>query len=173
MKGATALILAGGLALLGGFAALIFPLPASLAVAVLVGWMFLLSGVFGLWAGFSDPAMPGRVWLMLFGLLQLVVGVWILANPLAGLVSLTIVIGALFAVSGAGRIALAFTFAGTRLFWTLLLTGVISAGLGLYILFNVPESSPVLLGTLLAIELLLLGGGLLSLGIALKKTGKN
>lgn len=31
MKGATALMIAGGLALLGGLAALIFPLPASLA----------------------------------------------------------------------------------------------------------------------------------------------
>ena len=57
MKGTTALFVSGGLALLGGLIAILFPMPASLAVAVFVGWMFLLSGVFGLWVGFSDPAV--------------------------------------------------------------------------------------------------------------------
>lgn len=170
MKGTTALFTAGGLALLGGLVAILFPLPASLAVAVFVGWMFLLSGVLGLWAGFSDPAMPSRGWLMLFGLLQLVVGVWILANPLAGLVSLTIILGALFLVSGAGRVAVALAFRGTRTFWMMLLSGLITAVLGLYILMNVPESSLVLLGTLLAIELVVIGSTLIALGLALKKS---
>ncbi|MGD9916463.1 MAG: HdeD family acid-resistance protein [Paenirhodobacter sp.] len=170
MKGTTALFVSGGLALLGGLIAILFPLPASLAVAVFVGWMFLLSGVLGLWAGFSDTTIPARGWLMLFALLQLVVGVWMLANPLKGLVSLTIVLGAIFLVSGAGRAMVALAFSGTRTFWMMLLSGVITAALGLYILFNVPESSLILLGTLLAIELVVIGSTLIALGLALKKS---
>jgi len=173
MKGATSLIIAGALALVGGLVALIFPLPASLAVAVFVGWMFLIAGVLGLWAGFSDQMLPARGLLMIFGLLQLVVGVWILANPLKGLVSLTIILGALFLISGVGRLAVALSLSGTRTFWMMVLSGVISAGLGLFILFNVPESSPVLLGTLLAIELMMIGSTLVALGLALKKIGKD
>ncbi|MFC5738939.1 HdeD family acid-resistance protein [Sinirhodobacter huangdaonensis] len=173
MKGTTSLFVAGTLALLGGLVAILFPLPASLAVAVFVGWMFLLSGVFALWAGFSDKTIPARGWLMGFGLLDLVVGVWILAHPLAGLVSLTIVVGALFFASGIGRLIVAFSFTGTSTFWTMLLSGLISGGLGLFILFTVPESSPILLGTLLAVELVVIGSSLIALGVALRKIGKD
>mgnify|MGYP002713079728 CR=1 FL=1 len=173
MKGATSLIIAGALALLGGFVAILFPLPASLAVAAFVGWMFLISGALGLYAVFSDRLMPARGWLMLFAVLELVIGVWMLTNPLAGLISLTIIVGALFLVSGIGRLVLSFSFRGTRSFWLMLLSGLISGGLGLFILFTVPESSPILLGTLLAIELLVIGSTLISLGLAFKKIGKD
>ena len=173
MKGTTSLFVAGTLALLGGLVAILFPLPASLAVAVFVGWLFLFSGVLALWAGFSDRTIPARGWLMGFGLLDLVVGVWILANPLAGLVSLTIVVGALFLVSGIGRLIVAFAFSGSSTFWAMLLSGVISGGLGLFILFTVPDSSPILLGTLLAVELVVIGSSLIALGLELKKIGKN
>jgi len=173
MKGTTSLFTAGTLALLGGLAAILFPMPASLAAVVFVGWLFLFSGVFALWAGFSDKTIPARGWLMGFGLLDLVIGVWILANPLAGLVSLTIVVGALFLVSGVGRLIVAFAFSGSSTFWAMLLSGVISGGLGLFILFTVPETSPILLGTLLAVELVVIGSSLIALGLALKKIGKN
>ena len=48
MKGTTSLIVSGALALAGGAIALIFPLPASLAVTLFVGWAFLFSGALGL-----------------------------------------------------------------------------------------------------------------------------
>ncbi len=173
MKGTTFLVIAGILALLGGFGALIFPLPASLAVTVLVGWAFLISGVVGLWAAFSGNDMSHRGWAGLFSLLDIVVGVWMLANPLAGMVSLTLVIGALFLVSGLVRLFLAFAnFRGTDMFWLMLLSGLISAGLGLFIVLKLPEASLVILGTLVAIELIVIGTMLLSMGIALRKHGK-
>lgn len=173
MKGATSLIVSGALALIGGIIALIFPLPASLAVTLFVGWAFLISGAIGLWAAFSDKEMPSRGWAGAFALLDLIVGVWMLANPLAGMVSLTVIVGVLFFISGVIRLYLAFAvYRGTQMFWLMLLSGVISAGLGLFILFDVPESSLILLGTLVAIELIVIGTTLLSLGMALRKNGK-
>lgn len=173
MKGTTVLIVSGILALVGGFAALIFPLPASLAVTVLVGWAFLISGVLGLWAAFSDKEMSHRGWAGFFSLLDVIVGVWMLANPLAGMVSLTLVVGALFFASGLTRLFLAFSnFRGTDMFWLMLLSGLISTGLGLFILVKLPAASLVILGTLVAIELIVIGTTLLSMGIALKKHGK-
>ncbi|KFI28920.1 HdeD family acid-resistance protein [Paenirhodobacter enshiensis] len=173
MKGTTSLIVSGALALAGGAIALIFPLPASLAVTLFVGWAFLFSGALGLWSVFSDKEMPSRGWAAAFALLDLVVGVWMLANPLAGMVSLTAVVGALFFVSGIVRLYMAFALMrGTPMFWMMLISGVISAGLGAYILFTVPESSLILLGTLLAIELIVIGSTLISLGLALRNSGK-
>ncbi|WP_283176756.1 DUF308 domain-containing protein [Gemmobacter sp. 24YEA27] len=171
MKGSTTSILAGVLAVIAGLIALIFPLPASLAVAVFVGLAFLISGALGLFAAFSDKELPSRGWLMLLALMQLVLGVWLLANPLAGLISLTIMAGALFFATGVLRLVWAFrlgTSAGQG-FWVLILTGLLSVGLGLYVLFFLPAASAILLGTLLAIELLSVGAALIAMGIALRK----
>ncbi|VDC23189.1 HdeD family acid-resistance protein [Pseudogemmobacter humi] len=173
MKGSTASFLAGGLAILGGLAALIFPLFASLAVTGLVGGVFLVSGALGLFAAFSDRNLPDRGWLGLFSLLQLVLGIWILANPLAGMISLTVMAGALFLATGLLRVVWAFrigNLAGRgQGFWLFLLSGVISAALGLWVLIFPLQASPFLLGTLIAIELLSAGAALIALGLALKK----
>src|SRR5690606_40671539 len=58
MKGSSASLLAGVLALIGGLAALIFPFIASLAVTGLVGGAFLIAGARGLFASFSDRQLP-------------------------------------------------------------------------------------------------------------------
>ena len=173
MKGTTVLILSGALALLGGLAALIFPLPASLAVTVLVGWVFLISGVVGLYASFSDRTMPHRGWASFISLVDIVLGVWMLAQPMAAMVSLTLVVGVLFLASGLARLYAAVArFRGTRLFWMMVLSGIVSTLLGLYVLAALPAASLVLIGTLLAIELIVIGITLLSLGLALRKNGK-
>jgi uncharacterized membrane protein HdeD (DUF308 family) len=168
MKGSTVSLIAGALALLAGMIALVFPLPASLAVTVFVGASFLVSGAFGLFGAFSDSSLPQRGWIALFAALQLVLGVWILANPLAGLISLTLMAGALFLISGIGRIVLGFRMQGTGAFWLLVLTGLLSLGLGIYALFFPLASSPVLLGTLLAVELISVGAALIALGLTLR-----
>ncbi|WP_112311445.1 HdeD family acid-resistance protein [Pseudogemmobacter bohemicus] len=171
MKGSSASILAGVFALIGGFAALIFPFVASLAVTGLVGGAFLIAGALGLFAAFSDRDLPSRGWLAVFSVLQLALGVWILANPLAGLVSLTVMAGAMFLATGILRVIWSFRL-GTRAgqsFWLLLLSGVVSGGLGLYTLLFPLQASPILLGTLVAIELLSVGAALIALGLALKK----
>ncbi|RHZ92266.1 hypothetical protein D1114_17805 [Cereibacter sphaeroides] len=172
MKGTSSLIVSGILALLGGIAALAFPLPVSLAVTVLAGCVFVASGAFGLWAAFSDRGMPSRGATAFFSLVSLVAGVWMLANPLAGMVSLTLMLGALFLVSGVVRLGLSLaTWRGTVMFWLMALSGLISAGLGLFILLRLPEASLVLLGTLVAVELIVMGATLVAMGFALRKSG--
>ncbi|MDR0808949.1 MAG: DUF308 domain-containing protein [Gemmobacter sp.] len=168
MKASTISILAGLALLAGGLVALLFPLPASLAVTVFIGAVFLVGGVSELYAGLFDAFLPGRWWMVASGLLSLVLGVWLLANPLAGLVSLTIAVAILFVLSGAGRIALSLSYRGGSSFWLVLLSGLVSIGLGVYVLANPATASPILLATLLAIELLSVGAMLLALGFALR-----
>ena len=169
MKAATTMIIAGALALIAGIIALIFPLPASLAVTVLVGWSLLIASALGLYAALADKLMPSRGWAVFFNLLEMAIGVWILANPLAGMVSLTIMVGAMMFASGIMRILVSRSYrANGSLFWTMLLSGVVSLGLGLYVLFALPAASMVLLGLLVAFELIVIGAMLLALGLGLK-----
>ncbi len=169
MKPATIMIIAGVLALIGGFVALLFPLPASLAVTVLVGWVLVVSSAIGLYAAVFERALPSRGWAIVFNLIELAVGIWILANPLQGMVSLTLMVGALMFASGIVRMVVSFRYRQLgALFWPMLLSGLISAGLGTYILFALPAASLVLLGLLVAIELIMIGAMLLALGISMK-----
>ena len=173
MKGSTALIIAGIVALVAGIVALAFPLPASLAVTFFVGWAFLISGGLGLWAAFSDGTLPNRGWFALLNLVNLVLGVWMIARPLEGMLSLTIVVGMLFIASGASRLYLAVTeYRGGGMMWPMVLSALISLGLGVYILFSLPGASAVALGVLLAVELIVVGTALLMAGMAMRRIGR-
>jgi len=57
-------------------------------------------------------------------------------------------------------------------FLTMVLSAVISLGLGLYILFRLPAASAVALGVLLAVELIVVGTAMLMAGLAVRRVGR-
>src|ERR1700738_514280 len=83
------------LALLG-LAAMILPPLASLAVTIFLGWMFLISGVAGLVVTFWARQMPGFWWSLISALLAIGAGIILLAKPVQGTLTLTIVVGGYF-----------------------------------------------------------------------------
>jgi hypothetical protein len=60
---------------------------------------------------------------------------------------------------------------GTGYFWIVLLSGIISVVLGVMVLSNFPYSAAVVLGTLLAIELISSGVANIALALRLRETG--
>lgn len=95
-----------------------------------------------------------KVWVkwLILGILSIIFGLFVLANPIAASVSVTIMAGILFAASGVFQIVAGFGEEGT---WAKLVGIVI----GLFM---------VLLGILLGIELLFNGIGLIVLAFFLK-----
>ena len=92
-----------------------------------------------------------------------------MANPLAGMISLSTFLLILLAASGIVQILFAFRVRGTRFFWPLLLAGSVSVVLAI-ILLSSPGATLVLLGTLLGIQMLCSGASLLMLGMFFKET---
>ncbi|MCF3595213.1 DUF308 domain-containing protein [Rhodobacteraceae bacterium LMO-12] len=174
MKPSAILILVGVLLFIGGVFAFANPLAASMAVTTLVGIAFLLGGVLQAWAAFqSDAAMlpGGRIWNGLWAVMGIVVGVWLLANPLEGVVSLTLLLGVVFLFTGIMRIMLGFGIAQAQTKWLLILSGVAGVVIGVLIFGNIAEAATTLLGLLLGIELLSQGVALLLLGFLGRKSG--
>src|ERR1700687_4487889 len=91
------------LVVLGATAVVIAPL-ATLAVTILFGWLFLVSGIMGLVTTFWFRQAPGFWWALISGLLGIVVGVLLLAAPVRGALSLTFVLVAFFIVEGVATI---------------------------------------------------------------------
>jgi uncharacterized membrane protein HdeD (DUF308 family) len=169
MRVSTILFVLGAFFVLGGILALANPFAASLTVTVLTGAVFLVGGVLQTWFAFSDQTMPHRVWNGFIGLVGILAGVSLLANPLGGVLSLTLLLAILFVMTGVARIAGAIALRGNVLFWPLLLSGVASVVLGGLILTMFPDAASNVLGLLLGLELVAEGVALVILGIAARK----
>src|SRR5260221_4414339 len=76
-----------------GLAVMIVPPLASLAVTIFLGWMFLISGIGGLIVTFWARHMPGFWWSLISAALAVLAGLILLARPIQGVLTLTIVVG--------------------------------------------------------------------------------
>src|SRR5438270_1779434 len=99
-----AFLIEGILLVILGLAAMIVPPLASLAVTIFLGWMFLISGVAGLVLTFWARRMPGFWWSLISAVLAIGAGVILLAQPVQGTLTLTIVVGVYFLAEGVATI---------------------------------------------------------------------
>lgn len=166
-------VLLGVLSLLFGFYTLGNAVVASVAVTAVLGILLLISGGFQVFAGFSAEGMGSKILGLVMGLLMLYLGISFLYNPLAGAVSITFLVLVLFAASGILRIIFALQIRDSGFFWWMILSGVLSLLLAVYLFANFAVASMLLLGTLLGIELLLNGIGLITFGFVLRNATRS
>ena len=150
-----------------GLAAMIVPPLASLAVTIFLGWMFLISGVAGLIVTFWARQMPGFWWSLFSAALAVLAGAVLLARPMQGVLTLTIVVGAYFLAEGVTTILYALEHRrelSERWSWMLVAGSmdIIIAGL---IIAGLPGSAEWAIGLLAGINLLF--GGSTLIGVAL------
>ncbi|MGR3502417.1 HdeD family acid-resistance protein [Pseudaestuariivita sp.] len=165
------MIISGIVLLIGGIFALILPLLASLTATLIVGWTLILSGAFHFVEAYRQSEQ--RWWNIGFGLLLVLAGASFLFNPLSGMLSLTIVLGAVFFASGLMQLYLAWARRRTDMVWLLGLSGVLSVGLAVLIALNLFTAAATVPGIVLAIELISTGVALLFMRPDPRKTAEN
>ena len=102
------LVLAQGIVMMVlGFLAVVEPNVATFAVSIFVGWLFFIGGIFRTLSVWRARAMPGFAWALLTALLAIVLGLILIFRPLAGVLTLTMVLIAFFILEGITAIALA------------------------------------------------------------------
>ncbi|RBI77444.1 HdeD family acid-resistance protein [Roseovarius sp. TE539] len=159
------LALLGLLMVVGGFVAFLNPFAASLTVEFVAGAAFLIVGALQLWLAFTGRAgTSGDRWLSgALGLALVVLAISLIANPLAGLVTLTILVAMLFALMGGLRIALALNERPREGWGWLLASGAVSLALAVLIVLGLPAAAAGILGILLGIDLTMSGAATLGL----------
>ncbi|MGJ4939481.1 HdeD family acid-resistance protein [Bradyrhizobium sp. HKCCYLS1011] len=163
-----AFLIEGILLVILGLAAMILPPLASLAVTIFLGWMFLISGVAGLALTFWARAMPGFWWSLISAVLAIVAGIILLAAPVQGTLTLTIVIGAYFLAEGVASIMYALEHRremSERWGW-MLAAGVVDIVIAGIIITGLPGSALWAIGLLVGINLLFGGISLIAMAIA-------
>ncbi len=150
-----------------GLAAIIVPALASLAITIFLGWLFLVSGVVGLAMTFWARQMPGFWWSLLSALLALGAGIVLLARPVQGTLTLTIVVGAYFLAEGVFTImyALAHRRELSERWGWLLASGAVDLILAGIIIAGLPGSALWAIGLLVGFDMAF--GGISLIGMAL------
>ena len=169
MKNRSLLIILGIVTVIAGFFAILNPLAGSIAVTLLTGWSFLLIGVLQIIAVFRETDWGARIWSLLLAVLAILAGISLLGNPLAGVISLTYLLAILFIVSGIFKIIASFGMQPGNWKWLVLLSGVLSLGLGILIFANFSEAALTTLGLLLGIQLISDGASMLGLAFAARQ----
>jgi uncharacterized membrane protein HdeD (DUF308 family) len=168
MKTSTKFFWLGVLIIALGVFVLFNAMIASLAIVTVTGIFLLLGGALQIAVGFSAEGLGNRVLTWCLGGLSVFLGWSFMANPLAGIISLSTFLLILLAASGIVQILFAFRVRGTRFFWPLLLAGAVSVVLAI-ILLSSPGATLVLLGTLLGIQMLSSGASLTMMGMFFKE----
>ena len=167
------LFLAQGIVMmLLGLVAVAMPNIATLAVEIFVGWLFFIAGIFRALSAWHARRMPGFGWSMLSALLAVLLGLILIARPLAGVLTLTMVLIAFFVLEGITAIVIAVQHRDHLTSWVwVLFSGIIDLLLAYLIWQGWPSSASWAIGLLVGINLVFLGLSLLMTALAARLMG--
>lgn len=158
----------GVLLLVAALIVLLNPLVAGVATGLILGVMLVVYGVAAIAAGWTSLSSRARWVEILLGALALLAGIFAIADPVAGALSLVMAIGLWLLVSGGFQIAFALKARHDK-GWRLLL-GVLDVVLGLVLLFSGPLTGLAFLAIIVAISLTVRAVFLILLALALRKS---
>lgn len=167
------LVLAQGIVMMVlGFLAVVEPNVATFAVSIFVGWLFFIGGIFRTLSVWRARAMPGFAWALLTALLAIVLGLILIFRPLAGVLTLTMVLIAFFILEGITAIALAAQHREHLRSWGwVLFSGIIDLLLAYLIWAGWPSSADWAIGLLVGINMLFFGLSLVMTALAARVMG--
>ncbi len=148
-----------------GSAAVLVPQVATFAVAFLIGWLILLSGVVGFVATWLMRSAPGFGWALLSAVLAVLAGIVLLRFPANGALTLTLILTAFLSIEGVLSILYALDhrreLSGR---WNLMLvSGVIDLGLAAMIFLGLPATAAWAIGLLVGVNLIFGGAAVIAM----------
>ena len=155
-----------------GATAVVMPPLATLAVTIILGWLFLVSGAMGLVTTFGMRQAPGFWWSLLSAALGVTVGILLLARPISGAFSLTIVLVAFFIIEGAASIMFALDHRrelSGNWGW-MLVSGVVDLVLATLVFAGLPSTAAWAIGLLVGINMLFGGSALIAMALHARDT---
>ena len=150
-------IIWGVLMLICGFLAITLPLASGIGVAIVIGWLVLISGVWHLIFAFRSHGVGGVLWQLLLALVYGAAGIMILLYPLAGVAWLTLILATFLFVEAALEFILYFNLRRTGGAGWVLVDAIITLLLAILIWVHWPSSSAWAIGTLVGVSLIFSG----------------
>lgn len=147
-------LIQGGVMVVAGFLALIYPAFASTGVTVLLGWLLVLSGLVQVLSLVGATQVP-YFWMRIISVgLQMVVGLLLIFNPEAAIATITLLMLVLFLVGGIAQVVFAVMIRPMQDWGWILAAGAVAILCAVVLIGNLSNTEHWLLGMLLGIELI-------------------
>lgn len=156
----------GLLLILAGAAAIAFPFVSTLAAKFALGWLFLFTGIVNIVHAFGTSGWRAFAHNLLIGVLFAAAGAYLAFFPFTGIITLTILLAALFIVEGYLEIMMAIRLQRHAGWYWVLLSGILAIAAGVLIGLELPNSSTWAIGLLTGINLLSSGLSFVLLAIS-------
>jgi uncharacterized membrane protein HdeD (DUF308 family) len=157
------------LMIVAGVLAIAVPVMAGVAVTAFVGWLLIFSGVLHLVFAWSAGRPAGVAFEILLGIVYGAIGFYMLANPVAGLASLTLALAVYLLLEGVLEFVLSIRLRPAAGSGWLLFDGVVTLVLAVMIWASWPSSAAWVVGTLVGISMFFSGITRLMLSFAVRR----
>lgn len=152
-----------------GILAILFPFVTGLSLSILLGALLVVGAIVHVAHAFSAGSFWGAVWQVVLGVLYGIAGITLMANPVVGLATLTLLVIAFFLVSGIVEVGWAFAGRGKDGWLWLLASGGVSLLAALLLLAGLPSTAAWAVGVLFGVNLLVTGVSLVMLGMSSRR----
>ncbi len=165
-------LIEGIVLLILGLLAFVIPPLATLGVTIVIGWLFLISGIMGLITSFGARKAPGFWWSLISAVLGIGAGLILLVMPLSGAISLTLVLIVFFLIEGIASIM--YSLEHRQLFlgrwgW-MFISGIVDLILAGLIFTGLPGSAVFAPGLLVGVNMIFGGSALVAIALQARKT---
>jgi len=151
-----------------GILAISLPLASSIGIVIVLAWLILFAGIAHLIFAFQSYTVGGFLWQVLLAVVYGAAGIYMLMNPLLGVLSLTLVLAVFLFVEGILEIALYFGIRRVRHAGWVLFDGIVTLILGILIWAHWPSTAVWVIGTLVGISLIFSGISRFMLSVAVR-----
>jgi uncharacterized membrane protein HdeD (DUF308 family) len=152
-----------------GVLAICAPIIAGVTVTAIVGWLLVFSGILHFAFAWRGGRAGAVLWEILLGMVYGATGFYLLANPVAGLASLTLAIAIYLLLEGVLELVLSFQLRPAPGSGWLLVDGVVTLVLAVMIWSTWPSSALWVVGTLVGISMFFSGITRLMLSMAVRR----
>jgi len=157
-----------------GFLAAALPVISTLSTELLIGSLLIVGGIVQLYRAIKGyPVNPGFWGSIFTGSLYFIFGILLVLFPVAGLLSLTMLLTFFFIMEGIAKIVLAIQLHPTRRWGLFLISGLLAFIMSFIIWAGWPESAFWVIGLLVGINMLFFGLSLIFLALDMPSIDEN
>jgi uncharacterized membrane protein HdeD (DUF308 family) len=150
-----------------GTLAVALPVVTTLAVEILVGWLFVIGGVWRAISLARSSRMPGFGWSLAMAIVAIALGAMLVMMPLAGMLTLTMLLITFFVLEAIGKILFALDLRKHSHSWSwALATGILDLFLAALIFAGWPSTAAWAIGLLVGINMIFFGVSLVIISLA-------
>lgn len=151
---------------LGVFAVAAAPV-ASLAITIFIGWLFLIGGSVGLVTTALSRHLPGFLWAALSAAIAIIAGTILVARPMSGAISLTLVLSIFFIMDGVMSIMYGIEYRRhlSNSWGWLVASGIVDLLLAGMIISGLPATASWAIGLIVGINFMFGGSSLLAVAL--------